>query len=80
MELEEFAFQGCPDVRGPQKKQSPEKTLNSDGEDKNVCSKTFSMIDQSLRACKCRAKVTILTAIHGIYEMYFLAFIGNSFW
>ena len=52
MELEEFAFQGCPDVRGPQKKQSPEKALNSDGEDKNVSSKTYSMIDQSLRACK----------------------------
>lgn len=33
MELEEFAFQGCPDVRGPQKKQSPEKALNNDGED-----------------------------------------------
>lgn len=36
MELEEFAFQGCPDVRGPQKKQSPEKSWNNDAEDKNV--------------------------------------------
>ncbi|XP_078366538.1 RUN domain-containing protein 1-like [Oculina patagonica] len=35
MELEEFAFQGCPDVRGPQAKESPKKTLNNDGEDKN---------------------------------------------
>jgi len=60
MELEEFAFQGCPDVRGPQKKQSPEKALNNDGEDKNVSSKTYSMIDQSLRALKCRIKVTML--------------------
>lgn len=38
MELEEFAFQGCPDVRGPQKKQTSEKALNTDGEDKNVSS------------------------------------------
>ena len=52
MELEEFAFQGCPDVRGPQKKQSPEKALNNDDEDKNVISKTYSMIDQSLRTLK----------------------------
>lgn len=66
MELEEFAFQGCPDVRGPQKKQSPEKTLNSDGEDKNVSSKTHSVIDQSLRAFKCRIKITILIVIQAI--------------
>ena len=38
MELEEFAFQGCPDVRGPQTEQSPKKALNNDGEDKNVSS------------------------------------------
>ena len=38
MELEEFAFQGCPDVRGPQKMQSPEKALNTDDEDTNVSS------------------------------------------
>ena len=38
MELEEFAFQGCPDVRGPQKKQSSGKALSTDGEDKNVSS------------------------------------------
>lgn len=64
MELEEFAFQGCPDVRGPQKKQSPEKTLNSDGEDKNVSS--HSVTDQSLRAFKCRIKITILIVIQAI--------------
>ena len=29
MELEEFAFQGCPDVRGPQTKKSLEKSLNN---------------------------------------------------
>ncbi|KAM7439161.1 Rab GTPase binding [Porites harrisoni] len=29
MELEEFAFQGCPDVRGPKDKQSPQRTLNN---------------------------------------------------
>lgn len=27
MELEEFAFQGCPDVRGPHSKKSPQKSL-----------------------------------------------------
>lgn len=35
MELEEFAFQGCPDVRGPKTKQSPQKVLN-DAEQQNV--------------------------------------------
>lgn len=35
MELEEFAFQGCPDVRGPQTKQSPQKALNNQ-EQQNV--------------------------------------------
>lgn len=29
MELEEFAFQGCPDVRGPKDKQTPQRTLNN---------------------------------------------------
>lgn len=36
MELEEFAFQGCPDVRGPTAKESPTKALNNEGEEKNV--------------------------------------------
>lgn len=35
MELEEFAFQGCPDVRGPKDKQSPQRTLNN-SEQQNV--------------------------------------------
>jgi len=29
MELEEFAFQGCPDVRGPHSKKSPQKVKTS---------------------------------------------------
>lgn len=44
MELEEFAFQGCPDVRGPQEKQSPQKTVNNDGDEKNVSSENVYYI------------------------------------
>ena len=36
MELEEFAFQGCPDVRGPKAKESPTKAVDDNGEGKNV--------------------------------------------
>lgn len=35
MELEEFAFQGCPDVRGPKAKESPKKALNDNGAGEN---------------------------------------------
>lgn len=35
MELEEFAFQGCPDVRGPKAKESPTKAVDDNGEGKN---------------------------------------------
>ncbi|XP_022778343.1 RUN domain-containing protein 1-like, partial [Stylophora pistillata] len=35
MELEEFAFQGCPDVRGPKAKESPTKAVDDSGEGKN---------------------------------------------
>lgn len=34
MELEEFAFQGCPDVRGPKDKQSPQTMLNNSEQQK----------------------------------------------
>ena len=43
MELEEFAFQGCPDVRGPERKQSPQKTLNND-EQQNVSSYSINFL------------------------------------
>ena len=41
MELEEFAFQGCPDVRGPKAKESPKKALNDNGAGENVSLETF---------------------------------------
>lgn len=37
MELEEFAFQGCPDVRGPKAK----KALNDNSAGENVSLETF---------------------------------------